>query len=331
MPSYKVSSVVFLVLLGFGISVAARTLLTVEESIPYIHGGLAGGGGGGGSGGGGGGGYGPGGEHGEGYGGGAGKSGGAGYGGGVAGGGGGGGRTGGGGGGGGRAHGGGEGGGSGEGGGHDFLVKVRRRFPRRQLHSSISETESREQAEGPERAESKAEVFSFTLKYVFKHDNWFSVQMSAMSQLVMAVDVAVDDRPPPYQGTHRLWGLLRQPRLHTRQETRNPGLKAITDKSGPVPIRFEVNDRETLMPLGDHALIALLTWGASLAEFPCDYPSWSAKCARAKAGVANIGPSLTCVPTWNPTAGHKSMRASSSTCKRSTMARRLLFFQPRLQ
>ncbi|GKD09831.1 hypothetical protein Tco_1189516, partial [Tanacetum coccineum] len=35
-------------------------------------------------------------------------------------------------------------------------------------------------------------------------------------------------------------------------------------------------------------------------------------------------PSLTCVPTWNPTAGHKSMRASSSTCKRSTMARRLL-------
>nr|GFB88640.1 hypothetical protein [Tanacetum cinerariifolium] len=42
-------------------------------------------------------------------------------------------------------------------------------------------------------------------------------------------------------------------RQHTRQETRNLGLKAITDKSGPVPIRFEVDDRETLVPLGDHA------------------------------------------------------------------------------
>ncbi|GKD61883.1 hypothetical protein Tco_1299392, partial [Tanacetum coccineum] len=30
------------------------------------------------------------------------------------------------------------------------------------------------------------------------------------------------------------------------------------------------------------------------------------------------------LPTWNPIAGHKSMRASSSICKRSTMARRLL-------
>nr|GEX70523.1 hypothetical protein [Tanacetum cinerariifolium] len=42
-------------------------------------------------------------------------------------------------------------------------------------------------------------------------------------------------------------------RQHTRQETRNLGLKAITDKSGPVLIRFEVDDRETFMPLGDHA------------------------------------------------------------------------------
>ncbi|GJY71928.1 hypothetical protein Tco_0475631 [Tanacetum coccineum] len=28
-------------------------------------------------------------------------------------------------------------------------------------------------------------------------------------------------------------------RLHTRQETRNLGLKKITDDNGPVPIRFE--------------------------------------------------------------------------------------------
>ncbi|GKF12638.1 hypothetical protein Tco_0050564, partial [Tanacetum coccineum] len=34
-------------------------------------------------------------------------------------------------------------------------------------------------------------------------------------------------------------GGRRAGRLHTRQETRNLGLKAITDKSGPVPIRFK--------------------------------------------------------------------------------------------
>nr|GFB26842.1 hypothetical protein [Tanacetum cinerariifolium] len=85
-----------------------------------------------------------------------------------------------------------------------------------------------------------------------------------------------DDRPPPYQvptgwrgclgnrckGTRKPnLGGRRAGRLHTRQETRNLGLKAIMDKSGPVPIR----------------------------------------------------PSLTCVLTWNPTVGHKYMRASSNT------------------
>nr|GEY34816.1 SRP72 RNA-binding domain-containing protein [Tanacetum cinerariifolium] len=49
-------------------------------------------------------------------------------------------------------------------------------------------------------------------------------------------------------------GGRRAGRLHTRQETQNLRLKAITDNSGPVPIRFEVDDRETLMPLGDHGL-----------------------------------------------------------------------------
>nr|GFC02576.1 hypothetical protein [Tanacetum cinerariifolium] len=59
-----------------------------------------------------------------------------------------------------------------------------------------------------------------------------------------------DDR----KGTRKPnFGSRRAGRLHTRQETRNLKLKAITDKSGPVPIRFEVDDRETLMPLGDHA------------------------------------------------------------------------------
>ncbi|GKC86772.1 hypothetical protein Tco_1147421 [Tanacetum coccineum] len=34
---------------------------------------------------------------------------------------------------------------------------------------------------------------------------------------------------------------------------------------------------------------------------PLHYPSW-----------LGLGPSLTCVPTWNPIAGHLSMRPSSS-------------------
>nr|GEW64889.1 hypothetical protein [Tanacetum cinerariifolium] len=77
-----------------------------------------------------------------------------------------------------------------------------------------------------------------------------------------------DDRPPPYQVPTRCGGYLgnrgkgaqkpnlggrRAGRLHTCQETQNLRLKAITDKSGPVPIRFDVDDRETLMSLGDHA------------------------------------------------------------------------------
>ncbi|GJS76768.1 hypothetical protein Tco_0726649 [Tanacetum coccineum] len=104
---------------------------------------------------------------------------------------------------------------------------------------------------------------------------------------VMSADVARghggdgggDDRPPPYQVPTGCGGCLgnrgkgtRKPnlggrragRLHTRQETRNLGLKAITDKSGPVPIRFE--------------------------ELPLHYPSWRQMSPERKAGVvAKIG------------------------------------------
>nr|GFB09453.1 hypothetical protein [Tanacetum cinerariifolium] len=92
-----------------------------------------------------------------------------------------------------------------------------------------------------------------------------------------------DDRPPPYQvptgcgsclgnrgkGTRKPnLGGRRAGRLHTRQETRNLGLKALTDKSGPVPIRFEVDDRETLMPLIDHAA----HWANYLVELVRELP-----------------------------------------------------------
>ncbi|GKB83971.1 hypothetical protein Tco_0950866 [Tanacetum coccineum] len=152
---------------------------------------------------------------------------------------------------------------------------------------------------------------------------------------VMSADVARghggdgggDDRPPPYQVPTGCGGCLgnrgkgtRKPNLggrragrpHTRQETRNLGLKAITDKSGPVPIRFEVNDRETLMPLGDHAAHWANYLGELVRELPLHYPSWRQMSPERKAGVvAKIGDSVClCVPNWifRP-AGHSNRYA----------------------
>nr|GEW27929.1 hypothetical protein [Tanacetum cinerariifolium] len=77
-----------------------------------------------------------------------------------------------------------------------------------------------------------------------------------------------DDRHPSYEIPTGCGGCLgnrckgtRKPnlggrragRLYTHKETQNLGLKAIMDKSGLVSIRFEFGNKETLMPLGDHA------------------------------------------------------------------------------
>ncbi|GJV01708.1 RNA-directed DNA polymerase, eukaryota [Tanacetum coccineum] len=172
------------------------------------------------------------------------------------------------------------------------LLKLQENQP---WHSSISETEIRERAEGPERAESKAEVFLlYSYEYVFKHIIGLLVQMSADVAWGHGGDGGGDDRPPPYQvptgcggkGTRKPnLGGRRAGRLHTRQETQNPGLKAITDKSGPVPIRFEVDDRETLMPLGDHAAQWANYLGELVKELPLHYPSWRQMPPERKAGV----------------------------------------------
>ncbi|GKA38868.1 hypothetical protein Tco_0731419 [Tanacetum coccineum] len=114
-----------------------------------------------------------------------------------------------------------------------------------------------------------------------------------------------DDRPPPHQIPTGCGGCLgnrgkgtRKPNLggrragrqHTRQETRNLGLKAITDKSGPVPIRFEFGDRETLMPLGEHAAHWANYLGELVRELPLHHPSWRQVPPEEKAGVmARIG------------------------------------------
>nr|GEY36120.1 hypothetical protein [Tanacetum cinerariifolium] len=95
-----------------------------------------------------------------------------------------------------------------------------------------------------------------------------------------------DDRRPPYQvptgcesclgmGTRKSnLGGRKAGRLHTSQETRDLGLKKITDVHGPVPIRFEWNDRETLMPLGDHVTHWANYLGELVRELPMYYPVW---------------------------------------------------------
>nr|GEU93108.1 hypothetical protein [Tanacetum cinerariifolium] len=104
-------------------------------------------------------------------------------------------------------------------------------------------------------------------------------------------DSGGDDRPPLYQiptgkGTRKLnLGGRRAGMMHTRQENRNLGLKAITDKNCPVPVRFEFGDRETPMPLGDHAAHWANYIGVLVRELPLHYPSWRQMPPERKAGV----------------------------------------------
>ncbi|GJZ09802.1 hypothetical protein Tco_0544085 [Tanacetum coccineum] len=115
---------------------------------------------------------------------------------------------------------------------------------------------------------------------------------------VMSADVARghgddsgDDGRPPSHHIPTAWhpktqfGGRRAGRQHTRQETQNLGLKAITDKSGPVPIRFEFGDRETLMPLGKHAALWANYLGELVRELSLHYHSWRQVPTEQKAGV----------------------------------------------
>ncbi|GJU91764.1 hypothetical protein Tco_1304187 [Tanacetum coccineum] len=125
---------------------------------------------------------------------------------------------------------------------------------------------------------------------------------------VMSADVARghggdgggDDRPPSHhiptgcggcfanrgKGTRKAnLGGRKAGRLHTRQETRNLGLKKITDDKGPVPIRFEWDDKKTMMPLGDHASHWSNYLGELIREMPLYYPSWQKVPAVRKAAI----------------------------------------------
>nr|GEU71308.1 hypothetical protein [Tanacetum cinerariifolium] len=63
-------------------------------------------------------------------------------------------------------------------------------------------------------------------------------------------------------------------RLNTRDKTQNLSLKEITDMKGSVPIQFELRDKQTVMPLDDHAA----HWSSYIEEVirgaPLYYPSW---------------------------------------------------------
>nr|GFC71857.1 hypothetical protein [Tanacetum cinerariifolium] len=63
-------------------------------------------------------------------------------------------------------------------------------------------------------------------------------------------------------------------RLNTCDKTRNLSLKDITDTRGPVPIQFELRDKQTVMPLGDHAAHWSSYTGEVIRGMPLYYPSW---------------------------------------------------------
>nr|GFA20650.1 hypothetical protein [Tanacetum cinerariifolium] len=63
-------------------------------------------------------------------------------------------------------------------------------------------------------------------------------------------------------------------RLNTRDKTRNLSLKEIMDTKGPVPIQFELRDKQTVMPLGDHAAHWSGYIGEVIRGVPLYYPSW---------------------------------------------------------
>nr|GEX00088.1 hypothetical protein [Tanacetum cinerariifolium] len=63
-------------------------------------------------------------------------------------------------------------------------------------------------------------------------------------------------------------------RLNTRDKTQNLSLKEITDTNGPVPIQFELRDKQTVMPLGDHAAHWSSYIGEVIRVVPLYYPSW---------------------------------------------------------
>ncbi|GKB01984.1 hypothetical protein Tco_0830028 [Tanacetum coccineum] len=79
--------------------------------------------------------------------------------------------------------------------------------------------------------------------------------------------------------------------------TRNLGVNKITDDKGPVPIRFEWDDKKTMMPLGGHASHWSNYLGELIREMPLYYQSWQKVPAERKAAiVTKIGTQFDLTP-----------------------------------
>ncbi|GJY78223.1 hypothetical protein Tco_0484024 [Tanacetum coccineum] len=100
-----------------------------------------------------------------------------------------------------------------------------------------------------------------------------------------------DDRPPPHQivggcrGSGKNFWILKADRMRTRKETRNLGLRKITDELGPQPIRFEWKDNGTMLPLDDHSSYWANLLRKIVREFPMHFGFWRNIPAKRKAGV----------------------------------------------
>nr|GFB92629.1 hypothetical protein [Tanacetum cinerariifolium] len=114
-------------------------------------------------------------------------------------------------------------------------------------------------------------------------------------------------------------------RLNTRDKTRNLSLKEITDTKGPVPIHFKLRDKQTIMPLGDHAA----HWSSYIEEVirgvPLYYPSWLKVPKERKAAlITYIGTQFDLKPHMESPDWTEINAGIQHTCKRRTIPTRLL-------
>nr|GEY98967.1 hypothetical protein [Tanacetum cinerariifolium] len=90
-------------------------------------------------------------------------------------------------------------------------------------------------------------------------------------------------------------------RQNTHDKTRNLSLKEITNTKGPVPIQFELRDKQTAMPLGDHAAHWSSYIGEVIRGVPLYYPSWLKVSKEWKAAlITDIGTLFDLTPHMKP-------------------------------
>ncbi|GJW41895.1 hypothetical protein Tco_0070694 [Tanacetum coccineum] len=97
----------------------------------------------------------------------------------------------------------------------------------------------------------------------------------------------------------------------------------------PCPIRFEVNDRETLMPLGDHAAHWANYLGELVRELPLHYPSWRQMSPSESGVVQRFGTSFDLRPPhgirpWPQINAGIQQHLKDLQCKKACSQRNIL-------